>query len=150
VRFTVRCRQCPSFIHTLENPEEAAEWIKDGHTQLHPKHRRFVIYADFKPLYEEVQAGPLNFAIGDEYVFISRAGRDDKILAYGPDGRVAFFDRLTPMSHELTEGLRVRAVIVRIGDRWMIVEPLEIVGNASVLDVGMPELVRRAQHRVTA
>jgi hypothetical protein len=149
MRFTVRCRQCDSFSHTVDTPEAAAEWLTRGHTELHPDHRRFEMYCDYKPLYEEVQAGELNFGLGDEYIFITRAGRDGKILAYGPDGRIAFFDRLKPMTHELTEGLRVRAAIIRIGDRWMIVEPIEIAGMASPLDAGMPELVRRSTLRAS-
>lgn len=101
------------------------------------------MFCDYKPLYEEVKSKKASFGEGDEYIFVARAGWNDSVIAYAPDGRTALFDRVSPLTHELLEGDRVRGVIIKIGDKWVIVQPLEVVGRVPPLDSGMPELVRR-------
>ena len=103
----------------------------------HADHRRFSVYCDFKPLYERVEGRGVEFRVGDEFVFTTRLGNRNDVIALGPDGRAALFDRVTPLTHELTEGLRVLAEVIIIGDRYMIVRPIEILGPASLLDVGL-------------
>lgn len=137
MRFAVHCRQCHDYHATFGAPQEVVEWLMGGHLNGHGGHLRFTIYCDFKPLYAEAGKPGLEFRIGDQYVFATRLGNKSDVIALGPDGRTALFDRVSPLTHELEEGLKVRGEVMVIGDRYMIVKPITILGVASPLDAGL-------------
>ncbi len=77
---------------------------------------------------------------GATYVFKAREGHEEgQVIASGPDGRVCLFDRYTALTSQIHPKHRVLGRIIQVGERHMIVEPIEIVGEYQVPDDGMPE-----------
>ena len=75
---------------------------------------------------------------GEALVFKTQANnKDDQsnpIIAFGPDGKITFFDKEAALTSTLSPGRKVEAVIKVIRQNFLIVTPIRDIGPTERFD----------------
>ena len=85
-----------------------------------------------------------NFRKGDVFIFKTRENNrseDNPVTTMAPDGRIGFFDREDPVTPSLAPAKRVKGKILEIKEKYIIVSPVEIMGNMERYEDLYPEAV---------
>ena len=64
----------------------------------------------------------------------SKDGQGNPIIAFGPDGKIAFFDKEAPLTSTLSEKKRVEGVIKVIRPNSIVVTPIRDLGPTERFD----------------
>lgn len=141
-----------------EFEETWTEPIKDLMSRIieqHPGHSHGIPTTNVMPkvLAKEFKEGPEwveqpeikhNTIIGKRFDFKTQdatRGNGNPIVARMTDGRVVLFNQRNSLTSHLKPGQKVRCVVTRDEENFVIANPEVILGPTEPLDTGLPEIV---------